>query len=201
MYYFSPQHHNKHDERGFTLPELMVSIGIISLLSAVVLSFGLNAQGRARDAQRLDDIKQIELALEVYNQEFGVYPENSDISNPPMCSDTIDARFRVGAGNLLDQNLMNAGLMDHVPQDPLDDEDDYWSNDYMYQYNASWWCPNAGGSQDVRLLVINNMESDVHNNCDEVCGAPYHSGDYCIVLHVNQTPPPFVYQADCVTPH
>jgi len=59
--------------RGFTLIELLVVIAIIGILSSVVLASLNSARVKGRDARRISDIKQIQLALELYydtNQSF-----------------------------------------------------------------------------------------------------------------------------------
>ena len=53
-------------ERGFTLIELLVVIAIIGILSSVVLASLNSARKKGRDARRISDIKQLQLALELY---------------------------------------------------------------------------------------------------------------------------------------
>ncbi|KND48516.1 MAG: hypothetical protein AB200_02195 [Parcubacteria bacterium C7867-005] len=64
----------KQTKSGFTLIELMVVISIISLLTSVSLSALNVAKMRSRDARRIEDFKQIQLALELYRDDFGYYP-------------------------------------------------------------------------------------------------------------------------------
>ena len=52
--------------RGFTLIEFLVVIAIIGILSSVVLASLNGARKKGRDARRISDLKQIELALEMY---------------------------------------------------------------------------------------------------------------------------------------
>lgn len=52
--------------KGFTLIELLVVIAIIGVLASVVLASMNSARKKARDARRVADIKQIQLALEMY---------------------------------------------------------------------------------------------------------------------------------------
>jgi general secretion pathway protein G len=67
--------------RGFTLIELLVVIAIIGILSAVVLASLNGARKKGRDARRISDLKQIQLALEMYYDFSGTneYPE--EVSN------------------------------------------------------------------------------------------------------------------------
>ncbi len=51
-------------KKGFTLIELLVVISIISLLSSIVFSSLQDARARARDAQRISDMKQYQVAIE-----------------------------------------------------------------------------------------------------------------------------------------
>ncbi|RJQ30685.1 type II secretion system protein [Candidatus Parcubacteria bacterium] len=61
-------------KRGFTLIELLVVIAIIGILSSVVLASLNSARKKSRDARRVADIKQIQLALEMYFDACKAYP-------------------------------------------------------------------------------------------------------------------------------
>jgi len=63
-----------HSERGFTLIELLVVIAIIGLLSSVVLASLNSARVKARDAKRISDLSQMRIALELYYDANGTYP-------------------------------------------------------------------------------------------------------------------------------
>ncbi|MFC1751632.1 type II secretion system protein [Patescibacteria group bacterium] len=56
----------KRKNRGFTLIELLVVIAIIGILASVVLASLNSARLKSRDARRVSDIKQLQLALELY---------------------------------------------------------------------------------------------------------------------------------------
>ena len=60
--------------RGFTLIELLVVIAIIGILSSVVLASLNSARKKGRDARRISDIKQLQLALELYNDTNQGFP-------------------------------------------------------------------------------------------------------------------------------
>lgn len=60
---------------GFTLIELLVVIAIIGILASVVLASLNDARKKARDARRVADIKQLQLAFELYfDSEGNKYP-------------------------------------------------------------------------------------------------------------------------------
>jgi type II secretion system protein G len=98
--------------KGFTLIELLVVIAIIGMLSAIVLSSLNTARARARDAKRLQDIHQIQLALELYYNANGHYPTTSGacgwyVSADPDCWATF-------------QTIL-APYISQLPHDPTED--------------------------------------------------------------------------------
>lgn len=80
-------------QAGFTLFELLVSISIIAILTAVaVVSFG-GLNKKTRDARRTSDLEKVRLSLEAARQIGSTYPSNLD-------------------------GLVSMGLLDKVPIDP-----------------------------------------------------------------------------------
>lgn len=61
-------------QRGFTLVELLVVIAIISLLASVVLASFSKTREKARDSKRVQDLLQVQKALELYKAENNKYP-------------------------------------------------------------------------------------------------------------------------------
>lgn len=62
---------------GFTLIELMVAMAILAVLSVIGLSNFRNAQIKARDGQRKADLQQLQRSLEMYYNDYSLYPTSS----------------------------------------------------------------------------------------------------------------------------
>jgi prepilin-type N-terminal cleavage/methylation domain-containing protein len=54
------------NKKGFTLFELLVSISIIAILTALATVSFSNAQKKARDSKRIQDVDAVRKALEMY---------------------------------------------------------------------------------------------------------------------------------------
>lgn len=63
----------QRSQNGFTLIELLVVIAIIGILSSVVLASLNSARVKARDARRVADLKQIQVAEELFYDANGFY--------------------------------------------------------------------------------------------------------------------------------
>lgn len=67
----------KNTKKGFTLIELLVVIAIIGILSSVVLASLSTARQKSRDAKRISDVGQIQLALELFFDASQSYPSTT----------------------------------------------------------------------------------------------------------------------------
>lgn len=117
-------------QRGFTLIELLVVIAIIALLASIILaSFG-QARAKARDSKRVQDLLQVQKALELYRaQNNGKYP-NDPAGQPSTdnygtsCWQCNNYRHQGGTGgNQYDSNRLIAlaqpvKFLDPRPCDP-----------------------------------------------------------------------------------
>lgn len=72
---------------GFTLIELLVVIAIIGILSSVVLASLNSARRKGRDARRISDVKQLQLAMELYyDNSSSEYPDTLSLLAPTYIS-------------------------------------------------------------------------------------------------------------------
>ncbi len=139
---------NKNN-KGFTLIELLVVIAIIGVLSSVVLASLNSARLKARNAQRLSDMNQLVRAIEMYRNDYGVYPPCGGGSSG--CSTT----FGVGS-NLMTLNLVPT-YISNISNDPTN-----INGQYGYYYvrgykptSANSWV--ATGS-DQNFMVATRLE-------------------------------------------
>ena len=72
---------NLQPKKGFTLVELLVVVGIISVVTGVVMASINSAKAKGRDAKRIADVSVIQLALERYYDEYRRYPTSLSDSN------------------------------------------------------------------------------------------------------------------------
>jgi type II secretion system protein G len=133
----------KNNKSGFTLIELLVVIAIISLLSSVVSASLSSARGKARDAVRLSDIRQISSALELYYSDNGSYP---NITGMPALS--VDLSGDPGSQGWGDGTSAFAqALSPYLKKMPLDPRNNdvtcYAAGAHFYTY--LYFGPNSYG--------------------------------------------------------
>lgn len=69
----------KSTSRGITMIELLIVMGVIGVLSSVLFAFidPIGQFGKARDANRKNDLDNIQKALELYYNDEGEYPAHT----------------------------------------------------------------------------------------------------------------------------
>lgn len=66
----------KKSQRGFTMIELMIAIGIIGILAAIATPIFMRARFKAYHSACLQNVRNIATALELYHLEWDLYPDN-----------------------------------------------------------------------------------------------------------------------------
>lgn len=61
---------------GFTLIEIIVVIFIIGLIVSIANISISKIREKGKDLERIDNIKQVQLALEMYRRDVGSYPDS-----------------------------------------------------------------------------------------------------------------------------
>lgn len=67
--------------RGFTLIELLIAIAIIAVITAIMMGNFSGSRIKARDATRISDVAQIQLALQLFYDRCGQYPSTITVSS------------------------------------------------------------------------------------------------------------------------
>lgn len=145
---------NTNRKQGFTLIELMVTIAIIAIMSAIVIANVSQARAKARDSKRVSDISQIRLAATLFFERCNVYPayplnitDNGTISGTSYCP----------AGITLETYLAK------VPVDPTN------TGSYVYKYAVS---PTQDDYHIGALLETNSSALQEKLNMDSTNKSP-----------------------------
>ncbi len=65
--------------RGFTIVELLIVIVVIGILAAITVVAYNGVQQKARDTERVSDVKQLQKSLELFYAERDYYPSVNDV--------------------------------------------------------------------------------------------------------------------------
>ena len=139
MSLFSKNLVRSSDSKGFTLIELLVVVAIIGILSSIVLASLNNARKKGRDARRIADVKQLQLALELY------YDANPSTGYPTALGTTASSA------------LVSGGFISTIPNDP--------ANNAVYSYAAlgtgtACTSYHLGASLEVAGTVASQGDAD-----------------------------------------
>lgn len=158
--------------KGFTLVELLVVISIIGLLSSVVLISVTRARALARDTRRVQDLKAINTAFQLYVQNGNtpqpVYATPRLNSSPGFWDGWWDLSTNVSNGSFMDF-LQTSGVMAKVPVDPLNTplghngQPHNPGNRYVYYVVPAGYIYQGGTCQNaanVYMLAITDLETE-----------------------------------------
>ncbi len=101
---------------AFTLIELLVVIAIISLLASIVFFSVSSAKAKARDAQKISEVGQVQTALELYYEKNGTMPPNYTCSGTTLASCTITSNVNAVSGSMQQNVLAYEASMNQLVQ-------------------------------------------------------------------------------------
>ena len=132
--------------RGFTLIELLVVITIIAILAGLIFANIFSSRSKARDAKRISDINQIQLALEQFFDKCQAYPT------------ALSTTGSVTTGYCNTNNVTLGNFISVLPTDPVTKAIyDYHTNptNYLdYVLHASLENPNGAISDALSSDAI-----------------------------------------------
>jgi prepilin-type N-terminal cleavage/methylation domain-containing protein len=126
--------------RGFTLIELMVVVVIIAILTSIVMASFSQAKAKSRDAKRIADLAQMQLALELAFDKCGVYPPYGTVNTYHVLflGTAINAGVCRNSSNV---DYLVSDFISKVPTDPIN------VDPQIYRYEP------YGTRYDYRLMV------------------------------------------------
>jgi len=144
-----------NNREGFTLVELLVVIAIIGLLASIVLVSLNTARAKARDSRRISDLKQLQLAIEMYYDDYGQYPM-------PCRGWSVWSGHCPDYGNC-DTNYIQGVVPTYISVLPIDPR---WDTSYYgYLYNSN--------GTDYMIITHGSMET-VKGGDPSAAGNPPH---------------------------
>jgi len=151
---------NKTIGKSFTLIELLVVIAIIGLLAALIIPNLTQIRAKARDAKRVEDLRQLQTALEMYYSDYNHYPVWTS-----GCLNASGSPLLSGGAYALVPDYMGS-----LPKDPLPSK-------YCYYYKSD----STGGNFKIAAYLEKDTEKALNDggtasNYYEVYQGPTGSG-------------------------
>ena len=146
-----------NEKKGFTLIELLVTVSIIAVLSGLLLGV-INIQGirqKARDSQRMADLKKVQVALEAYLADHRRYP--------------VSVWTNTSSG--LPQSKLTPNYLSNFPTDPsgsAGSDSNPFSNPTSLRYNYV-----SDGSRYILTAIMEVASSNDDSLCDSLSNWSY----------------------------
>ena len=112
----------RHSLRGFTLVELLVVIAIIGVLISLLLPAVQSAREAARRMQCINNLKQLGLAVGLYETALGVLPASGIVARGEEVDPSNETDFFPRTGKMFSWVVL---LLPHMDQQPLYDQFDF----------------------------------------------------------------------------
>lgn len=133
-----------HDERGFTLLEILVVIAILGLLIGLVAPAALRQLGGARVSVAKQSIERLGAVLDIYKLDVGTYPSTEQGLNA-----LVEKPAGAGAWN-------GPYIKGAVPVDA-------WNHPYTYRN------PSSRAGRDYDLCSAGPSGGNASTDSDQIC--------------------------------
>lgn len=167
---------------GFTIVELLIVIVIIAILASITIVAYNGIQERARDAQRLQDVKKIETALRIFlvNSSTGTLPA------PTSVNGSWEQSNEDNPGDFI-ESLVSSGTISKVPIDPVNSSSMHYR---YYRYNAGdYGCDITKGAFGILQVVDMQTSGRPHPQSPGFSCSGRNWGseaDYTIGIYINE---------------
>lgn len=178
-------------KNGFTIVELLIVIVVVAILAAIsIVAYG-GIQERARNTQRIQDVRAIAKAIELYYADNGNLPSS-------LCSlgggckinhawnSTADASWQSLEAQLVPRYISA------LPKDPLASviQPAGIYGGYNYDYNshlsnASSWCSSSPSDSPMYIITYRlegvGQERHIQGNCQGAQPTNYSSSEFFVI--------------------
>lgn len=170
----------KHQfSRAFTLIELLVVIAIIGILTAIVITNLATSRAKARDAKRVSDLGQIQLALELYFDRCKQYP--AFIAGTPG-SGTGSVTLNTSFNNNCPSGVSLGTYISQIPKDSSGANYDYYVDNMSgpsdYILHATLEYPNSAVQNGLDSSNLPSWASGM--TPPPTCSNASNSTNYCL---------------------
>jgi prepilin-type N-terminal cleavage/methylation domain-containing protein len=145
---------------GFTIVEILVACAVIGILAAVTYGALGEARKKARDKERITELKQLEVALRLYKDSYGRYPDRGCGATtgwtgpgPGSASWYVECTQYISG--------LVPSIMNELPTDPDESKVD---SGYIYQTDAS--------GSNYKVLAHDTVESGTVSAGGEMARCP-----------------------------
>ena len=171
--------------KGFTLIELLVVIAIIGIISSIVYVSFSQARAQSRDDIRKSELKQLQLAIELYKAQNGVYPDGGcgmhDNGNAWVAPGTYTtgASYGDGTGGTESncEEYIEGLVPDYIPALPVNQSGDLDNRGLRYAVNIAgdnYKLMNAG----VEAKMVYDPDENF-SRCPSSCFGSSDYDGYC----------------------
>lgn len=129
--------HSKHYLKGFTLIELITVIAVIGILAAIVMPNLSGTKQQARDSERITEVSQIVVGLELYYNQCRQYPATLETTANNGCTGVTLATF-----------------LSEVPTDPLEADYGYATDGTSFVVRATLETTHKKLADDIDGSVL-----------------------------------------------
>ena len=137
----------RKSQSGFTIIELLIVIAIIAILAGVVLVNFQGAQAKARDSQRLTDLRSLQAKLEEYYHDNSGYPSTF----------TAGSFTGIDPETLLDPNentiVINSLVSDKSAADNIAAPTASSASDYIYIPYGPSGCTTSCSGYEIKAYI------------------------------------------------